>query len=116
VIFFRDDREIVLLAIEVAEVSLGPRALDPSKENTRRRVRCQGLPPRREWAAAVLRCLPENREDAALVIREHLSDTDPRPWSRSEARRARRLVAEFYRDLREAGLLQAGERYLLAAG
>ena len=114
-IFFRDDREVVQFAIEVAEIALGPRAIDLARESTRQLARCKGLPPKREWAAACLRCLPESKADAELILRAHLSDTDSRPWSRSEARRARRLVAGFYRDLRQAGLLEAGARYIQAA-
>ena len=97
--------QLVCLAIEI--FTLQTTAMDAARERVKV-VHGSYRYSRKEWAADVLRLLPEDRDDARTILRYHTpGETTPQ----GDRRRTGQLVGQYYRRLeRRPDLIKAGER------
>jgi len=99
--------DVLMLAIEVG--SQMARAIDHTREPSQGGSR--GMPSIKLWAIDCLRRLPDDREDARLIVRS-FDSSDAGEWTPAELKRARRLCREYMKQLETAGLMDQGLVYL----
>jgi hypothetical protein len=100
--------DVVLLAIET--YLAGPKAVDNTKDQTSAGWSGDQY-NLRTWAVDVISKLPEDRERARQIVEAHHKDG----WELLDNTKRRRIgqyCGQFYRRLRDCGLMQAGERFL----
>ena len=62
----------------------------------------------KSWAMDVLHLLPDDREEALLIVKAHT----PGDIEADDRRRVNKLCRQFYRRLEITDLLQLGDRFL----
>lgn len=100
--------DVVLLAIETYVG--GPKGLDTSREQPPGHWSAKRY-TLRDWAVDVIGQLPPDRERARLIVEAH-HQGGRAEMTTAQRRRVGRYCGQFYRRLRECGLLSAGERFL----
>ncbi len=96
--------KIVSLAIEVIDCS--SKAVDASRHTIK--VSSAGGYTSRDWAVDVLRRLPDDRDDARLIVQAH----SPAEVDQVDRRRVNKLCREYYKLLSQTDLLVQGQRFL----
>ena len=97
----RDAADVFLLHLEIIEVN-GCKAMDhQGHAQIQRSVRI-GSNPMVDWAVDYAKCMPEGKDDAALLTRAHSVEDLRLSWH--ETRRLGGLIRGFYRRVQRRRL------------
>ena len=100
--------DVMLLAIETYVA--GPKAIDTARDQVT--IRYSGKRySMREWAVDVISQLPPDQDRARQIVEAH-HRASYENLDNSQRRRLGQYCGQFYRRLRERGLMQIGERFL----